>query len=130
MSNPETTLPLWRCAGCQKMEARRESAPLERCMLCGATDWQAVREAPPPDAVHPADEWHEDHGPVLWWHLDEWGAIAEPPIVCFGTELEYQEPWPGYYSHWSPLPVMPRHPVRELMLAPEGTLICDGGLHV
>lgn len=78
------------------------------------------------DAVRPADEWHEDHGPVLWWTLDEWGAIAEAPIVARGDEeLDEAQPWPGYYTHWSPLPVMPQYPVREMKLAPHGTLICD-----
>ena len=79
------------------------------------------------DAAHPEDEWHEDHGPVLWHHLDEDGSICEAPIVaCGGEELEDQQPWPGYYTHWSPLPLLPQCPVRSVMIAPPGVLICDG----
>ncbi len=80
------------------------------------------------DSVFPEAAWHEDIGPVLWWHLDDYGAISEPPVVaCGGAELEYHQSWDGYYSHWSLLPVMRQYPVRELKLAPMGTLICDWG---
>lgn len=32
--------------------------------------------------LHPATEWHEDHGNVLWWRF----PIEEPPYV--GTPLD------------------------------------------
>lgn len=77
-------------------------------------------------ALHPAEEWHEDYGPVLWHHIDEWGGLSEAPIVASGDDdLDDQQPWRGYYSHWSRLPVMPQFPLRSLMIAPPGALLCD-----
>lgn len=76
--------------------------------------------------LYPRDAWHDDEGPVLWHHLGEWGDICEAPMVATCMEhLEEQEPWDGYFTHWSRLPRLPRFPVRELMLAPQGMLICD-----
>jgi hypothetical protein len=76
--------------------------------------------------VYPADEWHEDHGPVLWHHIGEWGDLCEAPIVATCLEhLEEQQPWPGYYSHWSRLPRLPQFPIRQLEIAPPGMMICD-----
>lgn len=61
--------------------------------------------------LRPLDEWHEDYGTVLWWHL----PIQEPPYVGQGPGMgestldggpttcrkliEY-----GWLTHWSPLP--------------------------
>ena len=79
------------------------------------------------DAARPDEEWHEDYGPVLWHHLDEWGGICEAPIVaCGGWDLDVNQPWPGYYTHWSPLPIFPQYPVRAVKIAPPAFLICDG----
>lgn len=76
--------------------------------------------------LRPADEWHEDYGDVLWHHIGEWGNICEAPIVsCGGEELDGKQPWEGYYSYWSRLPPMPNWPLRSLMIAPPGMLICD-----
>jgi hypothetical protein len=72
----------------------------------------------PEEALRPLAEWHEDVGPVLLWAL----PITEPPYV--GTPLDlgraievtirdavrdykYTEHiggWPGYHTHWSPIP--------------------------
>ena len=79
-----------------------------------------------PDAAFPEEDWHEDHGAVLWHHLDEYGGICEAPIVAYGgDDLETNQPWPGYYTHWSPLPALPKYPVRSVAIAPPGMLICD-----
>lgn len=52
--------------------------------------------------------------------------FCEAPIVSYGgEELDGHQPWDGYYTHWSKLPPMPRFPLRSLMIAPPGTLICD-----
>ena len=74
----------------------------------------------PPDETtaplpRPRDEWHEDTGPVLWWHF----PIVEPPFC--GTPLDTD--WPidyaagddgdpvevDYCTHWTliPVPVKP-----------------------
>ena len=44
-----------------------------------------------------AEDWHEDHGPVLWWRP----PIDEPPYA--GTPLD--DDWPGYHTHWTPIVV-------------------------
>lgn len=73
----------------------------------------------------PLDEWHEDHGPVMWWFF----PITEPPYVgspldCGHTvEVEFRTRgglpiththmvggWPGYHTHWTPLPPCPKEP--------------------
>jgi hypothetical protein len=76
--------------------------------------------------VRPAEDWHEDYGPVLWHHLDEYGGVCEAPIVASGDDdLEAQQPWEGYYTHWSRLPNLPQYPNRQARLAPEQAMICD-----
>ena len=52
--------------------------------------------------ARPESEWHEDHGDVLWWRF----PLDEPPYV--GSPLH--DDWPGYHTHWTPLPgvVAPR----------------------
>lgn len=75
--------------------------------------------------ARPIDEYHEDMGNVLWWKF----PINEPPYV--GTPLDLDrtiglniigadEPflqtkfsvggWPGYHTHWTPLPETPTLP--------------------
>lgn len=86
----------------------------------------AVKQPADLTVAYPRDEWHEDDGPVLWHILDEWGGLCEAPIVARGDEeLEGMDPWPGYFTHWSRLPNMPRFPCRSAKIAPEGALICD-----
>lgn len=71
------------------------------------------------EIAHPLSEWHEDIGPVLWWVF----PLREPPYV--GTPLDLGETieihtmkrkpffrgqvggWPGYHTHWTPLPAPP-----------------------
>lgn len=48
--------------------------------------------------LRPKDDWHEDHGSVLWWKV----PIDEPPYV--GSPLDTD--FPEYMTHWQPL-VMP-----------------------
>ena len=72
------------------------------------------------------DDYHEDDGPVLWWHLNEWGDVDEPPNVGTLNEINW---WTdeNYYAGWSPLPHPPPVPTA-LCHAPEyhRQLICDG----
>lgn len=44
----------------------------------------------------PLDDWHEDIGPVLWWFF----PVQEAPW-CGTPECS---DWPGYHTHWTPLP--------------------------
>ena len=61
--------------------------------------------------IRPLEEWHEDYGTVLWWHL----PIQEPPYVGSGPGMgeSYSDGTPttcrelqeeGWLTHWSPLP--------------------------
>jgi len=74
-----------------------------------------------PERARPLAEWHEDHGPVLWWRF----PVDEPPYVgtphdlgrAVVVELRAWEGstqtslmvggWPGYHTHWTPLPPVP-----------------------
>jgi hypothetical protein len=55
------------------------------------------------DKIHtfrPLDEYHEDMGYVLWWHL----PVQEPPDV-YGLPEEIPEGYPdGWHTHFSLLP--------------------------
>jgi hypothetical protein len=79
----------------------------------------------------PLSEWHEDIGTVLWWEFPL-SVKGEPPYV--GTPLDlgreivvettistysgqetkshrfYVGGWPGYHTHWTPLPERPEAP--------------------
>jgi len=46
--------------------------------------------------LYPADTWHEDFGPVLWWKL----PVSEAPWCGSPGDSD----WPGYHTHWSHLP--------------------------
>jgi hypothetical protein len=48
--------------------------------------------------------WHEDMGDVLWWRF----PIDEAPYV--GSPIASD--WPGYHTHFTPLPPMPHKPKR------------------
>ena len=81
------------------------------------------------EIARPLDEWHEDIGPVMWWKF----PLVEAPYV--GSPLDcgqtvevvtrYYEGagevvekllrysvggWPGYHTHWTPLPPAPEAP--------------------
>lgn len=49
----------------------------------------------------PANEYHEDFGPVLWWKF----PVNEPPYVGNDSDCD----WPGYHTHWTPI-LMPDKP--------------------
>jgi hypothetical protein len=50
------------------------------------------------------EEWHEDHGAVLWWTF----PVEEPPYC--GTPLDGD--WPDYHTHWTTFEV-PTNPSLE-----------------
>jgi hypothetical protein len=53
-------------------------------------------------AAKPFESWSDDDGVVLWWVF----PIQEPPYV--GSPLDSE--WPGYHTHWTPLPLFPLDP--------------------
>lgn len=78
-----------------------------------------------PHPARPLSEWHEDIGPVLWWKF----PVTEAPYI--GSPLDTGMPievtirdsvrdytytknvagWPGYHTHWTPLPAPPPEPL-------------------
>lgn len=79
------------------------------------------------EIARPLSEWTEDDGDVLWWRF----PVTEAPYVgsprCLGHTVEAwtqdsPEPrvaarfmvggWPGYHTHWTPLPPIPAEPAQ------------------
>lgn len=77
-----------------------------------------------PEIARPIDDWTEEDGDVLWWKF----PITEAPWVgsplCLGQTVEVTlraygvdklmradvGGWPGYHTHWTPLPALPVEP--------------------
>lgn len=57
------------------------------------------------------EEWHEDHGNVVWWAWDNdrKGWLGEPAYI--GKPLDSD--WPDYHTHWTPHPAFPAAPTTE-----------------
>ena len=53
-------------------------------------------------AARPFELWQDDDRDVLWWTF----PIQEPPYVGSPQDSE----WPGYHTHWTPLPPLPLDP--------------------
>jgi hypothetical protein len=66
--------------------------------------------------LRPREEWGDDDADVLWHHAPQ-GELSEPPVCCTFQEMEEVEPWPGYYTHWSPLPRVENLPAQEPALS-------------
>jgi hypothetical protein len=79
-------------------------------------DWyQAIyqaRQALAPDVAIPAEQWHEDDGPVLWWLLPV--MDGEQPWVGTPNDCD----WPGHHTHFTPLPPAPVAPIQLRNKAP------------
>jgi hypothetical protein len=50
-----------------------------------------------PHPPRPLREWHEEIGPALWWRF----PIEEAPF-CGDPG---GDDWPGYHTHWTPIPL-------------------------
>jgi hypothetical protein len=66
---------------------------------------QAIANFRGQEEVRPFSEWHDDDGECLWWFFHD-GHVQEAPYV--GSPM--CEDWPGYHTHWTPLPPAPRPP--------------------
>lgn len=74
--------------------------------------------------AQPISEYHEDMGPVLWWTFpvmeapycgtpNDCGFVVEVSVaVVDGGQKMTQMVggWPGYHTHWTPLPPEPDDP--------------------
>jgi hypothetical protein len=91
----------------------------------------------------PADDWHEDLGPVMWWKFPP----SEPPHVgtpldCGQTvevEVRYYKDgdvhsethrhfvggWPGYHTHFTPLPTPPEEDLSIVYAGNMSASICQ-----
>lgn len=66
----------------------------------------AVEATPPPPKmteVRQLDDWHEDHGHVVWWTWRDGEWLGGPSYI--GSPL--CDDWPEYHTHWSPHPKFP-----------------------
>lgn len=78
-----------------------------------------------PDEPRPAARWDEGDGDVLWWCWSDGAWLGEAPYVgspldcghaaelhADGCEVQrvFVGGWPGYHTHWTPLPPMPEAP--------------------
>jgi len=80
------------------------------CYRCGARavnrySREALRDAwnmRPDPVARPLAEYHEDHGPVVWWSF----PICEPSYIGSPSD----DDWPGYHTHWTPHPNPPKDP--------------------
>jgi hypothetical protein len=64
-----------------------------------------VRQTMAPDVAIPAEQYHEDDGPVLWWRF----PVVEPPYSGTPNDCD----WPGYHTHFTPLPPAPVAPTQS-----------------
>lgn len=85
-------------------EIRVPRGAASESLLSSARDFLLIACRGGVDA-RPLDDWHEDDGPALWWRF----PVNEPPYA--GTPLDSD--WPGYHTHWTPLPPVPVEPGGE-----------------
>lgn len=66
--------------------------------------FETVRAGDTGEEARHERHWHEDMGDVLWWRF----PIVEAPYV--GSPI--CSDWPGYHTHFTPLPRIPHKPKR------------------
>lgn len=81
-------------AGQGRAELVRQVAELQRECDRLADQARVTREAF--QTPLPLDAWHEGIGPVLWWLF----PVEEAPWCGSPGDSD----WPGYHTHWTPLP--------------------------
>ena len=92
-----------RDAGCylfqDALDATRHCGPEKRIAFEFIVEGDASGVFARPEA-----EWTEADGPVVWWVY----PIREPAWI--GAPID--DNWPGYHTHWTPHPEVPRKPSR------------------
>jgi hypothetical protein len=66
-----------------------------------------ARQALAPDVAIPAEQWTDIDGPVLWWML----PVMDGEQPWAGTPKDCD--WPGYHTHFTPLPPAPVAPTQS-----------------
>ena len=76
------------------------------CFGCDSLQYvvDQARQALAPEVAIPAEQWHEDDGPVLWWRF----PIMDLEAPWAGTPNDSD--WPGYHTHFTRLPPAPVAP--------------------
>ncbi len=82
----------------QKVAARRKATARD---ARGRLD--AVLAGAGETVARPLDEWHEDHGFVVWWCWDDGRWLGEPAWIGSPNCSD----WPEYHTHWTPHPLFP-----------------------
>ena len=74
------------------------------CFGCDSLQYVVdnVRQALAPEVAIPAEQYHEDDGPVLWYRF----PIVEPPYSGTPNDCD----WPGCHTHYTRLPPAPVAP--------------------
>ncbi|KQP34279.1 hypothetical protein ASF27_01580 [Methylobacterium sp. Leaf102] len=76
------------------------------------------------EVARPLSDWHEDMGDVLWWFFPmteapyvgsplDCGRTCEITLRLVGEEHTHSVSiggWPGYHTHFTPLPALPKEP--------------------
>jgi hypothetical protein len=70
------------------------------------------RQALALEVAIPGKQYHEDDGPVLWWQL----PVMDGEQSWVGTPNDCD--WPGYHTHYTPLPPAPVAPIPSPNEAP------------
>ena len=94
----KTEVPAWTERG--NSFAQDNARDCARAILAR---WGRPTIKPVPQVATPHEDYHEDLGPVLWWRF----PIDEPPWCGMPNDSD----WPGYHTHFTPLPAMPTLPV-------------------
>ena len=126
-------------AGQQNTRGRQES---ELLLLKETTEIIETLLRPAPETgpvVRPRSEWHEDTGPVLWWHF----PIVEPPYCGTPNDTDWPMDYAAgddgdpvevdYCTHWTSIPI-PAKPWPGAAQKASGPLVCPkcriiGGTH-
>ncbi len=73
------------------------------------------------EIARPESEWTEEDGTVLWWFfpMTEAPYVGSPLDCGYTVEMRGHKGllargnvggWPGYHTHWTPLPPIPLEP--------------------
>lgn len=100
------------------------------CAACGEIFKDRINHIETCVGPFPASWWGEMDGDVLWWcwrdgeWLGESPYIGSPLDLGFTVEVHARDAqhkmhrmmvggWPGYHTHWTRLPAMPKSPHED-----------------